>query len=260
MEKNGHIEILVVGRKGNVALNPDNYDIRDIIEILQNSENLLFPNAKKERPTISYNIEEGSVRHMIKTSLQAIIGFNAILAQINNDNYSIDFLEYQSARAFEFFQETAQKKNVEFHISTSIINSENLFINKETKFIRSEELWAEAEFYFYGTIVDIGGKGKANVHLDTKEFGSLKIDASKEMLSEYENNPLYKPYGLRAIGKQNVKTGELDKSSLHLLEIIDYNPSYQEDYIKNLITKAKKSWEGVTDADEWLNNIRGYGA
>ncbi|MBI5916895.1 MAG: hypothetical protein HY842_16090 [Bacteroidetes bacterium] len=260
MEKSGHIEIRVAGRKGSMDLNPDNYDIRDIIDILQNAENLLFPGLKKERPTIGYSIEKGSVRHIIKTSLQAIIGFNAILAQVENESYSIDFLEFQSAKAFEFFQETAQKQNVEFQISTSVPNTSNLIINRETKFTRSEEVWVEAEFYFYGTIVDMGGKGKANVHLDTKEYGLLKIDASKDMLTDYENNPLYKPYGLRAVGKQNIRTGELDKSSLRLLEIIDYNPSFQEDYIQNLIKKAKKSWEGVTDADEWLKNVRGYGA
>jgi hypothetical protein len=41
---------------------------------------------------------------------------------------------------------------------------------------------------------------------------------------------------------------------------VDYNPSYKEDYIKSLITKAKKSWADVKDADEWLENVRGYGA
>jgi hypothetical protein len=235
VKKSGHIEIRVIGKKGNQDLTPDNLDIRDIIEILQNAENLLFPGAKKERPTISYSLEEGSVKHVIKTSSQAIIGFNAVLAQIEKGNYSIDFLEPQSAKALEFFQDTAQKQNVEFQISTSVPNTTKLVIHRGTKLFRTEEVWAEAEFYFYGTIVDMGGKGKANVHLNTQDYGLLKIEASKDMLAGYENNPLYKQYGLRAVGKQNIKTGELDKSSLHLLEIIDYDPSFQEDYIQNLI-------------------------
>lgn len=259
MEKIGQIEIKVIGRKGNLELKPDNYDIREIIEVLQNAENLLFPNSKKERPTITYEIEEGSVKHIIKTTLQAIIGFNAILGQIKVDNYSIDFLESPTARAFEFFQHESQKNNYEYEIKTSISDENKIIINKNTKFIRSEEIWVEAELYFYGIIVDAGGKSKANVHLDTKDHGLLKIDASKELLTNYENNPLYKPYGVRAVGKQNVKTGEIEKNSLRLIDIIDYNPSYKEDYIKSLITKAKKSWTDVKDADEWLENIRGYG-
>lgn len=258
MNKIGQIEIIVKGFKGNVEVTPDNYDIKDIVDILQNVENLLFPNNKKERPIISYDIEKGSVKHIIKTSMQAILGFNAILFQVQNDN-SIDFLEIQTAKAFEFFQESAQKQNFEFTISTSIPNTSQIVINKDTKLHRSEEVWADAEFYFYGVIIDAGGKLKANIHLDTKEYGLLKIDASKEVLAEYESNPLYKSFGVRALGKQNIKTGELDKGELKLVDIIDYNPLYKEDYIKSLIKKARNSWGNVKDADEWLSNLRGYG-
>lgn len=258
MNKIGQIEIVVKGVKGNIEITPDNYDIKDIMGILQNAEDLLFPNNKKERPIISYDIEKGSVKHIIKTSMQAILGFNAILFQVQNDN-SIDFLEVQTAKAFEYFQESAQKQNVEFAISTSVQNTAQVVINKDTKLHRSEEIWANAEFYFYGIIIDAGGKSKVNIHLDTKEYGLLKIDASKQILAEYESNPLYKSFGVRALGKQNIKTGEIDKSELRLVDIIDYNPLYKEDYIKSLIKKAKRSWGNIKDADDWLNNLRGYG-
>lgn len=256
MERTGYIEIKVDGAKGNIPLSPDNYDIKNIISILEQSENLLFPNNKKERPTISYDIQEGSVKHIVRTSLQVIIGFNAILASIQQNNYSIDFLESPTAKAFEFFQETAKKQGVVFEISTSVDSSNKIFVDKNTDFIRSEDAWAEAEFYFYGYIIDAGGKTTPNIHLDTKEYGVLKIAVDRKILSEYESNPLYKRYGVRTIGKQNVNTGEMDKSTLQLLEIIDYNPSYKEDYIKNLINKARKSWEGIGDADEWLSQLR----
>lgn len=256
MERVGQIEIRVFGRKGNIELHPDNYDIRDIISVLEHAENLLFPVSRKERPTISYDIQEGSVIHILKTSLQAVIGFNAILLQIQQTNYSIDFLESQTARAFEFFNESAKKQDVSFEISTSVQGSVNLYIDKDTEFIRSEEMWAEAEFYFYGIVTDFGGKEKANIHLDTKEHGLLKISSDKKKLGEYESNPLYKPYGIRAVGKQNIRTGEIDKSTLSLLGIIDYNRSYTEDYISGLINKATRTWEGVLDADEWLSQMR----
>lgn len=260
MEKTGQIHIKIKGRKGNFDLNPENYDIRDVREMLRNAENLLFPNSKKDRPTISCEIAEGSVKHIIKTTLQVVIGFNAILAQIKAGNYSIDFLESPTARAFEFFQADAQKNNFEYEIGTSVSDETRVMINSDTKFIRSEDIWVDAEFYFYGTIVDAGGKGVANVHLETKEFGLLKIEASKTLLANYENNPLYKDYGVRASGKQNIKTAEIDKNTLHLINIINYNPVYREDYIQSLIKKAKKSWSDVKDADEWLQTIRGYGA
>lgn len=129
-------------------------------------------------------------------------------------------------------------------------------VNQETEFLRSEEIWANAEFYFYGIVTDFDGKEKANIHLDTKEFGLLKVNSDKTVLRDYESNPLYKPYGIRAKGKQNVHTGEIDKSSLKLEEIIDYDRTYNEEYLNELIRKAKPSWAGVGDADEWLSQMR----
>lgn len=260
MEKTGFLEIKVKGKKGNLELSTSNYDIKDVMAVLGQAESLLFPNSKKERPVISYDIQEGSVKHILTTALQVIIGFNAVLSEIQQSNYSIDFLEPQTAKAFLAFREIAQKQDVTFEISTSLDNSSRLVVDKNTLFIRSEEMWVEAEFYFYGLIVDAGGKQEANIHLDTKEHGVLKIDADKKLLASYESNPLYKRYGIRAKGKQNTATGEVDKGSLKLIQIIDYNPAFKEDYINSLISKAQKSWVGVTDADEWLSNLRGgYG-
>ncbi len=256
MERIGYVEIKVVGKKGNLELTPDNYDIKDIITVLEHAENLLFPNNKKERPTISYDIQEGSVRHILKTSLQAVIGFNALLLQIHNNNYAIDFLESPTAKAFEYFQDSSKKQGVSFEISTSVKDSGQLTVNQETEFIRSEEIWADAEFYFYGIVTDFGGKEKANIHLDTKEYGLLKVNSDKAMLRDYDSNPLYKPYGIRAKGKQNIHTGELDKSSLSLVQIIDYDRNYKEEYISGLIQKATASWEDVGDVDEWLKQMR----
>jgi len=64
VEKFGDIEIRVVGKSGNLQLKPDNYDIRHIGTILQNVEDLLFSNNKKNRPLITYDIKGGSVRHI----------------------------------------------------------------------------------------------------------------------------------------------------------------------------------------------------
>ena len=67
VEKNGQIEIRVSGKIGNVDINPDNFDIREIISILENVDDLLYNGDKKNRPLISYDIQEGSVRNIFKT-------------------------------------------------------------------------------------------------------------------------------------------------------------------------------------------------
>src|SRR5690554_1079343 len=256
MDKIGFIEIRITGSKGNLDLSPDNYDIREIIFVLENAENLLYPGDKRDRPTISYQIEEGSLKHIIKTSIQHIIGFNAIIGQVSQVQ-NIDFLDLGTAKAFENIQENAIKRNYVFSIKTSLANTYEVRIDKTTKYYRTEAIWADAEFYFYGKVTHAGGKDKANIHVYTEEFGTLRIQTPISFLEKYDQNLLYKALGIRATGKQHSETGEIDTSTLKFIELVDYQPTYDEQYLKSLRDKAKRSWLSNSDPDKWLKEIRG---
>lgn len=256
MEKIGFIEIRITGSKGNLDLSPDNYDIREIISILENAENLLYPGDKRDRPNISYKIEEGSVKHILKTSIQYIIGFNAIIGQINQVQ-NIDFLDLATAKAFENIQDIATKRNYVFSIKTSLDNTNEVRVDKTTRYYRTEAIWVDAEFYFYGKITNAGGKGKTNLHILTDE-GSYIVQTPISFFENLEENIIHKkPYGVRATGKQHSETGEIDTSTLKFIELVDYQPKYDELYLKALRDKAKKSWLGSIDPDKWLKEIRG---
>ncbi len=256
MDKIGFIEIRITGSKGNIDLSPDNYDIREIISILENSENLLYPTDKRNRPNISYKIEEGSVKHILKTSIQYIIGFNAIIGQVNNVQ-NIDFLNLGTAKAFENIQDIAKKRDYVFSIKTSIDKTNEVKLDRTTHYYRTEAIWADAEFYFYGKVTNAGGKDKANIHIFAEEIGTVRIQTPISFLEKYDENMLYKTFGIRATGKQHSETGEIDTSTLKFVELVDYQPKYDESYIKSLRDKAKKSWLGNINPDTWLNEIRG---
>ena len=196
MEKIGFIEISIRGSKGNLDLTPDNYDIKEIISILETAENLLHPGDKKDRATISYRIEEGSVKHIFKTSIQTIIGFNAIIGQVS-EVQNIDFLDLGTAKAFENIQDIATKRNYVFSITTSLDNTNEVRVDKTTQFYRTEAICEHSE------------------------------------------------------------TGEVDTSSLVFIELVNYQPKYDEDYLNGLRDKAKKSWLGSINPDDWLKEIRG---
>lgn len=256
MDQRGTIEIRVSGSKGNLELSPDRYDIKEIAQMFDAVESILFSGNKKQRPEITYSIESGSVRHIFKTSFQSIVAVSAILANVLETG-SIDKLELPTARAIEKLQTDAISKNYEFTISTSEWRGGELRITPQTHYRRSEEIWVDAEIYLYGTLTDAGGKDKSNIHLDTKEYGQVTIDADKEYLRNVEENLLYKEYGVRARGKQSLATGEIDLSSLKLISLQGYRPVYDEAYLNTLIAKASKSWAGV-DVDDFLSELRGY--
>ena len=66
MENKGYIEIKISGFKGNLKLTPETYDIRELTELIEQVERMLFSGERKERPLISYHIEEGSVKNIFK--------------------------------------------------------------------------------------------------------------------------------------------------------------------------------------------------
>ena len=256
MEKIGFIEIIITGSKGNLDLTPDNYDIREIIAILENAENLLYAAEKRDRPTISYRIEGGSVKHILKTAIQFIIGFNAIIGQVNLVQ-NIDFIDLNTAKAFESIQDIPVKRGYVFSIRTSLDQTNEVTIDRTTRFFRSEEIWADAEFYLYGKVTNAGGKDKANIHISTEEYGTVRVQTPISFLERYEENMLYKTFGIRASGKQHSETGEIDASTLKFIELLDYQPRYDEQYLQALRERAKTSWLGGINPDNWLNEIRG---
>ncbi len=255
MEKVGKIEVIIKGKWGNQEISPDNFDVRYILRLIEDMENILYPGKEKERPIITYNIEEGSVKHVFKTGMQAIIAATAILTEVGKTQ-NINFLNIKTARAIEDIQKFSKDKNFEVSFKTSISKDQILKITPETVFIRDLNYWVDTEFYFYGILTNAGGKNKPNIHLDTEEFGTLIIKTGKSYLAKQKENLLYKPFGVRAIGKQNVETGEIDTKSLELIDLFEYQPHYDENYLNKLIKKASKHWKGI-DADKWLNEIRG---
>ncbi len=256
MEKTGFVEIRITGTKGNLDLTPDTYDVREVIAVLEQVEGLLFPADKKDRPTVSYQIQGGSVRHIFKTAVQYIIGFNALIGQISY-RQDIDFLESATAKAFEEFQEMAVQRAYAFTIRTSEPNTNELRIDRTTKFYRTEAVWAEAEFYLYGRVTNAGGKDRANIHIQTDDYGLVIIKTPIAVLEKLEGNILYRTFGVRALGKQHTETGELDRSDLRFVELIDYQPNYDEDYLQSLRSKAKKNWLSAVEPDAWLRELRG---
>lgn len=67
---------------------------------------------------------------------------------------------------------------------------------------------------------------------------------------------MYKKLGVRANGKQDVETDEIDTKSLKLVELIDYDPKFDQNYLDELTSKAKKRLKTI-HPDQWLSNLRG---
>ena len=83
MDKN-EISLRIIGKNGDAPLSPANFDIGQIRFLLDEVENLLYPDRKKriDRPTISYELKEGSVLNVFKTSMQSVLLVSSMLGVI----------------------------------------------------------------------------------------------------------------------------------------------------------------------------------
>lgn len=255
MQNQGQVIIHVEGKYGAEPLTPDNYDISLVRDLLEYASAMLDLEKRKDRPVATFHVEKGSVKNVITVSKQKAVEFASILTLMLSTTNPLDALEPKTAVAFENFQKFAVQNNLSLGIHSSENEHSVVNITPQTELRRTESLWVDAEVYYYGTLIDAGGKNKSNIHLDTKD-GAVKIDADKEYLANYQGNPLYRKFGVVATAKQNILTGAIDSSSLKLKKLIEFEPKFDIDYLNEKINASTPVWSKV-DVDEFLHEIRG---
>ena len=253
MENRGKVTIHIEGKYGAEALTPENYDITLVQSVLEYVIALLDLDKRKEAPITTFHVESGSIKNVFTTSKQKAVEFASVLALISS-TASIDELDSKTAFAFEGMQKFAIQNNFKIEVSTSESEEHVLYITPHTNFKRAENVWVDAEVYYYGTIVDAGGKNKSNIHLDTKE-GLIIIEANKDILTNIQGNPLYRKFGVRTTAKQNIKSGDIDRNSLKMIEMIEFEPKFDMAYLEKKIEASTPIWSGI-DVDEYLHEIR----
>lgn len=254
MEEQGYIEIKIDGRVGNNPLRPIDLDITEIKEMISDVETFLFPTRgeKADRPHLSYKLEEGSARHLFYLPISGVLLFNGLSNEIQTRG-NVDFMDNKRAEVIDKFQRRASERNLEISFKSSITQKPVLQINQNTSYFKIGANFIETEFILYGKINEEGGNNP-NFHLLTKEYGKLVISATEQQLLEGEKR-LFKVYGVKAKGKQNLNDGK--PFDLKLIDYISYNPDYNEQKLDLIIQRASANWNAVSNVDLWLETIRG---
>ena len=252
MENTNYIEIIFEGNKGSEKLTPLNYDIKEVKKFLDVVE-LFF---EKDRGTITFAIEAGSVKHKLFVPIAFAVMFNASVAFINNGEESK--VPQNLMNGFRKLSDICRQSNYEATIKTSVSNTNLLRVDKDTKFKNTSNNIVMTEFNFIGEIVDAGGKSNPNIHLDTAEYGVLTIKSDKEYLSNFSENLLYKKFSVMAQGLADLQTGEPDKTTLQLISMQEFNPVYNEAKFADHFRQTSSNWNNVEDIDSWLDLVRGY--
>ncbi len=114
--------------------------------------------------------------------------------------------------------------------------------------------WVKVEKYLFGTIMNIGGVQKANVHLRLEDSGQMVVVGSNRGYLK-GNNRLYNKALLRVEADQHYKTGEL--RNLTLISFEDYQSGFNQTALDAFVTAGTQAWADVPDAAAWVRELRG---
>ena len=254
------IDIKIEGLREGQPLSPDLLDIDEVVNLLSYARDFLFPEKGKSRGRVSVALKEGSAVISLDVDYATAVQSQAILGQLNID-HNLGLLSSRQVEAIESIQKFVKEKDFVLFFGMSDKIQDGLRIDRKTEWFFPEDIWVDEELFVTGVIVDVGGKTKSNVHIDTEDFETLTVAADKDTLSDDSKNRLYKKHQLRIRIKRNLNTGEFKKGSAELIEFIDFDEGREEtaeEYLDRLIVEAKPYMDQIEDPDEWLKNVRGY--
>ncbi|MCG2586450.1 hypothetical protein [Massilia sp. TS11] len=130
-----------------------------------------------------------------------------------------------------------------------------LRVDARTHLSKTDDVWVYVDKYLHGRIIDIGGKNKANIHLELEGGGLLTVHASHEALARDEQNRLYRPALLHVSAEENLITGELRQ--VRLLAFASHQPAFDEAEFERMVARGTAAWQGIGKAADWVDQLRG---
>ena len=83
----------------------------------------------------------------------------------------------------------------------------------------------------------------------------MKVETNRDLLKAETVNRLYKPALVRITAEYNVVSR--DYRNAKLLEFVDHDNSFDEQAFSLFTKRGANAWKDVTDASDWVENIRG---
>jgi hypothetical protein len=127
-------------------------------------------------------------------------------------------------------------------------------ISSDTHLIYKNSSWVPVEKYITGKVYIAGGKSHPNIHLETDgPQNLLTIEASEIQLRSFKK--LYEVMMVYVKAEQNIYNRHLRK--IRLISFVEIPNQIDEDALRVLHEKGRKSWADVPSASDWVRDLRG---
>ena len=244
----------VSDRINDVEVGPKHVPLALLSEFQKDVSEFLKGSGRDVDPTqVQIAVEEGSLA-FVASGLIAATTLWVDLEHLKSPD-SLNLIDPKRAAVVERWQTSARQNLLRRYSVGDRFDTVGFSVDSKSDYRRVEEAWVYVEKYLHGKVVDLGGKTRANVHLELENGTSLTIAASQDLLAKEEHNRLYRPALLHVTAEENLLTGTL--RNLRLLAFEEHQPSYDEDEFRRMVERGTKAWAGVPDSAAWVEALRG---
>jgi len=199
-------------------------------------------------------IEEGSLA-LVTSGLLPAASLWHDLEQLRQSE-SLDNIDPKRAAIVERWQSASRQFPHRGYAVGEVQHKPLMLVNGSSNFRRiAEDAWVVVEKYLHGRVVDLGGKTKANVHLELENGTTITVASNQEALAKEDRNRLYRTTLLHVTAEENLGNGEL--RNLRLLAFADYEPTYDESAFNRMVERGTIAWANEPDASQWVETLRG---
>lgn len=214
-----------------------------IYELLSNDDSI------KKDARIS--LEEGSLKTLL---ILPVAIWSGLCADI--EKYSIgDYSSISVPKRKKALDKLVRSSNVG-SCNLSILSDDKEIYNSSTAITpRKQDIEVELEMDIEGKVLEAGGRGRPNIHVEGQNGKKYTITTSQAQIAELEKNILYHNVLLLVSYKYNIQTKA--SRDYRLKKIIDDGDSIKADELKVLIKQESAKWKNITDPALWLTELRG---
>lgn len=248
------IDIILEGEYEGTGISPSVVDISYLKDLLSDVEVLFRPDPKMRKEKISIGFSEGSLKMSVNAAAPLV---DAFVTEINSLGTMQSFMGLHPRRAKVLKKWHARTLQDRISFNFGLSEGDWKFqLSEATPIVAVQDHWVSTEKYLFGEVANIGGVKSPNLHLRTKEYGTVLISIRRDEVKEDSENRAYKNYLIRISCEENLTDAKI--RNCKFLEWVDYYPEFDPKALDESIAAGEQAWGHVADSAKYIRNLRGY--